>query len=174
MMIMSIQVVSIGHFENGSFGVFGLPIGGAELFRVDCPELREAVAKQSPALCSEYGRFTFASRSAADAAAKQQAVREAKIAADRKAAKDKADKDAADAQQSRVDRVLAMVLAVGEEWAAGRVAVKASRDGSVIVGRWDAQNIPGHGRPVEVMAAARVDGKITLVPTRESYGMLWF
>ena len=81
----NVKVVSIGTFENGSFGVFGLPIGGAELLRVDCPELRSIVAKAYPAL-ADYSGFTFVSRAAAEAFAKKQEIREVELEAARIAA----------------------------------------------------------------------------------------
>lgn len=167
-----VTVISIGLFENGSFGVFGLPIGGAELFRLDCPELREMVAKAAPAL-ADYSRFTFASRASAEAAVPAQIARETMIATERKKATDAAVAIGAAKKTATENRIIDMVKSVAEEWAAGRVAVKISQN-EVVVGRWNAPNIPGYGRPAEVRVARRVNGQITLIDCSPNLGFCWF
>lgn len=166
---MSVSVVSIGRFENGSFGVFGLPIGGAELFRLDCAELREMVAKAYPAL-ADYSRFTYADRADAEAAIAGQVAREEMLEKQRQHAAAEAANLLKQAERS----VLDLVLATAEIWAAGRVSVRVANDREVIVGRWDAPMQPGFGKPTEVRMARRAaDGSIVLVDARDSYRMLW-
>ena len=88
MAMKDISVVNIGRFENGTFGVFGLPPGGADLFRVDCPELHEAITAALPRMPANYNKFLFTSRAAADEFARKQVQVEADREAARKAAAD--------------------------------------------------------------------------------------
>lgn len=61
-----------------------------------------------------------------------------------------------------------------ENWAAGRVAVRVSRDQWIIVGRWDEPSIPGYGQPAEVRRAVREDdGSLALESCAESYRYVW-
>lgn len=75
------KVVSIGSFAGGSFGCGGNPSNVYEMFRVDCPELREAVA--ATASVGEYAKYTYLTKWEAEAAAVRQEYREERRAAER-------------------------------------------------------------------------------------------
>lgn len=162
----SINVVSIGVFGNGSFGVFGLPVGGAELWRVDCPELRSAIARDFPALTPDYDRFTFASQKAAEEFAKIQVTVEADRDLEEKNRVEAAEKLAAEIKAANCESLKEIATAAVDKMFPGRVAATIARDRAVIAGVWADGLIPGFGRPVAVY---RLKNDGTVVQADDSY-----
>lgn len=97
----------------------------------------------------------------------------AELAANREASR-AAEAEKTAAIQSAVATAIEIVRAVAEQWAPGRVSVKRANDGEVIVGRWDAPNMPGYGKPVEVRRAVRGgEGQVELASADASYAFAW-
>lgn len=84
-------VIRIGQFAGGSFGVSGNPSLQHDMYRVDCPELREIEAASAPGM-PDYSAWTFLTEWEAHRKAVQQDYRESQ----RTAARIKADRLAAD------------------------------------------------------------------------------
>jgi hypothetical protein len=76
-------------------------------------------------------------------------------------------------EQQAIDAAIRAVSAAAEAWMPGRVAVTRANDGTIVVGRWDAPYIPGHGQPVEVRRPVRRGDAIDLIAADPSYRFSW-
>ena len=108
-----------------------------------------------------------------DFVSRRQAEREAadKIARNAEAKLERENHERAVARS--VETAIKAVLAIAQEMAPGRVTAKQATDGTIIVGRWADDLIPGYGRPSEVMTPRWDGGKIVLVPASASYAYAW-
>jgi hypothetical protein len=75
-------------------------------------------------------------------------------------------------RQAEIEDAMSLVRAVAEVWAPGRVSVRRTRSGEILVGRWNAPFAPGHGTPAEVRRAMFRDGEVELEPTSYA-GLGW-
>lgn len=107
------RVASIGRFAGGSFGCGGSPAESYEMYRVDCPEMREQVAAAGGSVTA-YGPWTHLTEWEAHKAAVTQEYREERRAADRAEAQ-----RVADGRRATGDRIRSALQEVGADVSGG-------------------------------------------------------